>query len=236
MKRLIKKIFRTAGFEVHRQPTIVKSLNIFKIDLVLDIGANIGQYALELRDVGYSGKIVSFEPLSDAHLLLSKAASKDGNWTVFDRCAIGDINGEITINISGNSVSSSILPMLETHRLAAVDSAYISKELTPIHTLDIVAPRYIAEARNYFIKIDTQGFEWQVLEGAAETIKHARGIMLELSLEPLYQGQRLWREIIDFLISKGFTLWAIQKGFTDQNNGRSLQIDIIFFRLDKITD
>jgi len=237
MKRFLKNIIRKSGLDVHYlSPTsnlplqLLKGLKKFKVDLVLDIGANIGQFAIELRDIGYLDRIVSFEPLTEAHAQLKRAASKDKKWEIHHRGAIGETDDVIVINIAGNSVSSSTLPMLDAHRIAALDSAYISSEITPIQTLDVVAQDYITESSNVFIKIDTQGSEWQVLNGGRETLKRVCGVMLELSLVPLYDGQRLWSEIIDRLNSEGFTLWAIQNGFTNPINGRTLQIDAIFFR------
>lgn len=239
MKLFIKSLIRRCGFDLHRlSPTgnpafqLLQGLQKFHVDLVLDIGANTGQFVQEMRSVGYAGKVVSFEPLSDAHLQLTRNASSDGKWQIHDRGAIGDTEGVIKINIAGNSQSSSILPMMDAHSSAAVDSAYIASETTPIRTLDTVAPSYLNAAKNLFIKIDTQGYEWQVLNGGPETLKLARGLLLELSLLPLYDGQRLWRQIIDRLESEGFTLWALQKGFTDPRDGRTLQMDAIFFRLD----
>ena len=127
-------------------------------------------------------------------------------------------------------MSSSVLPMLESHSSAAAGSAYISREATPMHRLDAVAAQYVSKAQNPFVKIDTQGFEWQVLNGAPETLVRTRGIMVELSLIPLYSGQRLWRDVVDRLELDGFALWTIHPGFVDPRNGRTLQIDAVFFR------
>ena len=182
--------------------------------------------------MGFSGKIISFDPLSTAHAQLTKVASRDSVWLVHSRAALGNRDGEIDINISGNSVSSSILPMLDAHITTAVGSAYVATERTPLIRLDSVADQYLVSASRLFIKIDAQGFEWQVLDGAAETLKRAQGVLLELSLVPLYDGQHLWREMIERMESEGFTLWAVQKGFTDPRTGRSLQVDGIFLRLD----
>ena len=229
------------GLEVHRYvppgrspalpPTpIISSLRKFKIDLVLDVGANTGQFASEIRRGGYAGKIVSFEPLTQAHAELQQTSEVDPMWDVYPRCALGDHEGEETINIAGNSQSSSILPMLETHRSAAPESAYQGRENVPIKMLDDVVGQYLKNARAPFLKIDTQGFEWQVLDGARETLPHIKGILVELSLVPLYEGQHLWREIIDRLETEGFVLWGFKPGFTDQATGQSLQVDGMFFR------
>lgn len=237
-KEGIRKAIRMAGFELRRlspasNPAfqLLKALNLFEIDLVLDIGANVGQFAAELRSVGYKGNLVSFEPLSAAYSALKVAASRDSMWQVHPRCAIGDEEREIQINIAGNSVSSSLLPMMESHISAAEDSAYVGVENVPLRRLDSVAPEYIVKFRRPFLKIDTQGFEWQVLDGARETLPYVQGVLCELSLVSLYEGQHSWEEIIDRLIQEGFTLWALQQGFNDPHNGRTLQMDGIFFRV-----
>ena len=237
MKQTIKKLIRSMGYEIHRyNPSsspicqLNQALRLHKIDLVLDVGANVGQFTKGLREVGYKDRIISFEPLIDAHHILSKAARGPKGWEVHERCAIGDINGTIQINVSTNSVSSSVLPMLKEHSDAAPESAFTRSEETPIHTLDSVSARYMNSRNSTLIKIDTQGFEWQVLDGASETLKSARGIMIELSLVPLYSGQRLWRDIIARLETQGFNLWSLNPAFVDPRDGRTLQLDGIFFR------
>jgi FkbM family methyltransferase len=237
MKKLIKKIFRKLGFEIIRnRPSnsalaqLAKVLELAEINVVFDIGANEGQFAREIREYGYTGKIVSFEPLSSARKKLLKYASVDSNWVVHDQAAIGDQDGDIEIYISGNSVSSSLLPMLESHSSAALGSAYVGSERVSITRLDSVASLYLTPESKLFIKIDTQGFEWQVLDGAPQTLNLALGFLCEMSLIPLYSGQRLWRDILDRLDAEGFKLWALQQGFTDLRTGQSLQADGVFVR------
>ena len=203
MKKLLKKLFNKFGIEVHRlQPSsdfgaqINAAMRKVDIDVLFDIGANIGQFSTEIRNKGYNGKIVSFEPLTNAREKLIKQASKDANWIIHDRTAIGDLNGFVDINISKNSYSSSILPMLDSHLNADNNSKYINSEKTPLTTLDSVAGTYLNEFSNCFIKIDTQGYESQVLDGAFKTLKSARGVLCELTLVPLYEGQVMWRDLI----------------------------------------
>lgn len=237
MKNIVKKLMRSTGYDLHRyNPSssqacqLEHALRNHKIDLVLDVGANVGQFAKGLREVGYKDRIISFEPLIDAHHILSKAASGQREWEVHERCAIGDINGKIQINVSTNSVSSSVLPMLKEHSDAAPESTFTRSEETPIQTLDSVSARYMTSRNSTLIKIDTQGFEWQVLDGASETLKCARGVMIELSLVPLYSGQRLWQDIITRLETQGFNLWSLNPAFVDPRDGRTLQLDGVFFR------
>lgn len=237
MKNIIKKLFFKIGIKITRyrysnsaETQLIKALELAGINLVFDIGANEGQFAREIREYGYTGKIVSFEPLSSVRKSLLEFASADANWEIHDQSAIGDKDGDIEIHIAGNSVSSSVLPMLDSHSSAAAGSAYVASEQVPIARLDSVANQYIKPVSNLFIKIDTQGFEWQVLDGAPETLLQARGVLCEMSLVPLYNSQRLWKDIIVRLEAAGFVLWAIQKGFTNPKTGQTLQINGIFIR------
>jgi FkbM family methyltransferase len=234
---LVRNIAKLFGILIIRDTpfnTLEKQLSIvfklLKIDVVFDIGANEGQFAREIRQHGYRGNIISFEPLTSARKSLLSFASRDLDWQVHKQSVIGDRDGEIEINIAGNSVSSSVLPMLESHSSAAVGSAYVGSERVPIFKLDSIANRYLEKNSNLFIKIDTQGYEWQVLDGARETLKRAQGVLCELSLVPLYHEQRLWRDIVDRLDQQGFMLWALQKGFANPKTGQSLQMDGIFIR------
>jgi FkbM family methyltransferase len=234
---VVKNSLRSVGVEISRYSPdsssvaqIASTLKSLGIDLVIDIGANKGQFIQDIRAGGYTGSVISFEPLSKAHLQISELAKKDSNWRVHERCAIGAVRDSVEINISGNSVSSSILPMLDAHQSAAPNSAYVSKEQVNVVPLDEVMSGYNDGAKAIFLKVDTQGFEWQVMDGAEETLKKAKGVLLELSMVPLYEGQRLWKDFIVRLESLGFSIWAIQPGFTDPLTGQTLQVDAIFVR------
>ncbi|WP_324778935.1 FkbM family methyltransferase [Thiobacillus sedimenti] len=236
-KDRIKRALNALGVEAHRfHPAssplarLIAAMNAFEIDLVLDVGANTGQYGTDLRAGGYKGRIVSFEPITQAHAQLAQRSRHDQKWTVHSRCALGAYEGEIEINISANSVSSSVLPMLEPHSNAAPGSAYVGQETAPMTTVDGVAGQYLAGSRAPFLKIDTQGYEWQVLDGAAATLGSVRGVQMELSLLPLYEGQHLWQDCIRRLEGEGFVLWSVQPAFVDPANGRTMQLDGLFFR------
>jgi FkbM family methyltransferase len=239
IKKFLKQILKKARIEIFKQNISNSSLfqlkavlDLLSIDVVLDIGANEGQFAKDICGMGFSGKIVSFEPLSSARVKLLKLSEMHKNWYVHEQVAIGGFNGKIEINISGNSVSSSILPMLDSHKSAAIESEYIGSEFVSKARLDDVFKNYVNLGSNSFIKIDTQSYEWEVIMGATETLKSAKGVICELTLVPLYSGQKLWREIIDTLEKMDFKLWAIQKGFTNPITGQTLQMDAIFIKKD----
>jgi len=236
-KNVANSFLNRVGLEVGRyrpeydsQHRLVRSLNHFHINSVIDIGANQGQFAKGLRMLGYSGKIISFEPLLEAHSLLIQNARKDRNWTVFERCALGSENGVAKINIAGNSVSSSVLSMAPVHSQVLASSSYVATDQVPIFRLDDVLPKESMESDQLFLKLDTQGYESQVLKGATRTLQLARGLVVETSLTELYVGETLWLPMIHLLEELGFHVWSIDPGFTDNRIGRTLQCDFTFFR------
>lgn len=200
------------------------------VDLVIDVGANIGQFAQSLRQFGYAGPIVSFEPLEAAHAELRRKSKRDNVWEIAAPLALGDHDGEVEIHVAGNSVSSSVLDMLDAHASAAPGSAYTGSQRTPLRKLDTVITEYLKPNTTPFLKIDTQGYEDRILDGAAELLTRTRGLQLELSFVPLYQGQQLFDELMERLNALGFSIWAIWPGFHDPESGRMLQVDAVFFR------
>ena len=238
MKRVIKKLFNKIGLQVERFNSqnshsgwLVKILNDHGINLVVDVGANTGQFAESLLSIGYGGNLLSFEPLTQAHNMLELASKKYKNWEVFERCAIGEESHNTLINIASNSVSSSILPMLSAHELAAPDSYFNRAEEVIVYRLDEVLKRYLHESSKLFIKIDTQGYEWIVMNGLTGILDKVFIIELELSLLPLYEGQHLWLDFIERLDSYGFQLWGLHPAFNDMKTGRTLQFDGLFVRV-----
>lgn len=236
-KVFIKKSIRKLGFELRRYAPgssdaarLMAMLSAHEINLVFDVGANIGQFGEYLRSLGYRGRIVSFEPLPLAWTELVATSRKDPLWEVAERFAVGDKDGEVEINIAGNSVSSSVLPMLDTHLNAAPDSAYVGRLKLPLRRLDSIGVDYLRRDSKLFLKIDTQGFESQVLEGASSLLSRTVGLHMELSIVRLYEGQYLFDQMIAKLERFGFKIWAITPGFTDSTTGRLLQMDAVFFR------
>jgi FkbM family methyltransferase len=212
---------------------LVTALQNCRVTMALDVGANTGQFAGKLRRAGFRGRIVSFEPLAAAHAMLTRAASGDTNWMVAPRVALADHEATLTLNVAGNSVSSSVLPMLSEHLRAEPESRYVTEERVRCVRLDEAAAPYLKPDDIIFLKLDVQGYEQQVLNGAQSLLGRVTCLRLELSLVPLYDGQMLYEEMIRWVVCKGFTLWGLEPAFVDPNNGKMLQLDGLFCRSEK---
>lgn len=199
------------------------------IDVVFDVGANEGHFARELRESGYRGRIVSFEPLSSAYAVLERAAARDALWLT-EKAALGDASRDDELMISGNGESSSLLNMLPRHEQAAPSSAYVGTETVHVTTLDSRFQQYVAPNDTVLLKIDAQGYERRVLDGAAQSLPRIRGVQVELSLVPLYEGDTPLAEMISYLYERGFVLASFEPVFCDPRSGQLLQVDGLFFR------
>jgi FkbM family methyltransferase len=228
VKRSIRNFFRFFGLEISRFKPRSHAVLHLQIKTVFDIGANTGQYAQDIRELGYTKKIVSFEPLSEAYSKLILNSASDRNWHIHDRCAIGESEDNLEINISGNSFSSSLMPMLDAHSNAEPSSKYVGKEIVSVIPLNKTFKKYASVGQTNFLKIDTQGFEYNVLKGIEEYFDFICGIELELSTVPLYEGSKLYSFYFDYFKKNGFELWTLEPEFMDPKSGKMLQFNATF--------
>jgi FkbM family methyltransferase len=230
----IKKNLRRLGYDIvkfkpwiHPVAQRKQLMESFKIDMVFDVGANTGDFGRELLDWGFSGKIMSFEPVKETFHHLEMSCSRAPNWSAFP-FALGEMNGERTINLSKNTQSSSMLGIKEAHTASAPDSEYVSSEIIQIRTLDSLFPALTRNARNIFLKLDVQGFEKWVLQGAEESLSSILLLQLELPLTPLYEGESPYLEMFQYLLARNFELIGLETVFTHPQTGETLQFDAIF--------
>lgn len=233
--RLLKKILRVLGIQAHRyrpkdtfEYSIRRLLDSLDVDLVIDVGANDGAYGRFLRNLGYRGAVLSFEPSSEARRALQREAAKDDNWFVAPQLAVGDMVGEAVLNLSDNSRSSSLMEMNDVHREAAPTSRYVDAERVRVSTLDRELDGWFADYPRMFLKVDVQGFERAVLAGASETLERVAAVQVELSTIELYEGQALFDELSELLLSRGFSLFCLEPRFRHPETGRLLQFDAVF--------
>jgi FkbM family methyltransferase len=228
LAKLVRNAINRIGWDIHRHRPVPPLISHPYFSVLLDIGANTGQYALQARSDGFKGKIISIEPSSTAHQRLSENASRDSMWIVHERIAVTASAGFIEMNVSENSQSSSTKEILTSHLEAAPNSRYIARETVPTLPLDDVYELYCTANDSVYVKIDTQGNEYEVLAGGRRCLEMAAAVEIELSTEPLYQDQRLFDFFIDKFQGEGFDLWDIRPVFYNVKSGKLLQFDAIF--------
>jgi len=206
-----------------------KLLKHFGITKILDVGANTGQYAQELRKVKFDGTIVSFEPISSVFEQLEENMRGDSK-CVLKNFALGDKNETKTINIAKNLASSSFFSRTKYFEEIATQTEYISEEQVEIKVLDSIFDTICNDNDVVFLKLDTQGYEKNILNGATESLKKVKGVQIELALKPTYNDAPNFKEIYKILEDAGFTLYSLEEGFEDEKSGRLLEVDGIFFR------
>ena len=216
------------GRRVTRVP-LGQFLSADNIDCVLDVGANEGQYAQSLRTIGYKQEIKSFEPLQIPFQIAQQNAAKDKRWSVF-QYALGDHDQKREINVSAHNPSSSFLqisPQLDTGDL---DLSYVGKELVEIKRLDDVYVEHTKNCQNIFLKIDTQGFEKNVIQGALKCLHQIRWVQMELSLIRNYDGETLIEPMIAQMREIGFDPWWVVDGYRNPKSLQLYQCDVFFRR------
>jgi FkbM family methyltransferase len=206
------------------------ALRDHNIDLVFDIGANSGQFATELNNNGYRGQIVCIEPQLNAHKELEKRAEKFANWHVYKPVALGSEKSLKTLNLSKNSVSSSFLPVGPRSTTTSVETSYVGTETVQVITFDELFTSSKNLGCNYALKIDSQGYEMEILEGSKLSIDQISMVILEMSLTEIYVGGANYLELITLLENWGFELWDLYPGFRDRASGQLLQADGLFIK------
>jgi FkbM family methyltransferase len=199
------------------------------VDLVLDVGASVGEYAAELRRLGYRGRIVSFEPIGASFARLRARAERDPAWAAV-HCALGLRSGRAQAFVSGDPRATSLLPMLPRHRQVARYFAPRRTEEVQVARLDRAILEHAGRDDRIYLKIDAQGFERQILAGGGRAMKRVIGVQLEMSLQALYRGEWLIGEAMRAMTRRGFRLCSLEYGFCDPATGEMLQVDGIFFR------
>jgi FkbM family methyltransferase len=196
-------LFRRPKPHKTRTGRIVLTLTAHAIDTVIDIGANIGQTGQELRAHGFKGRILSFEPVPSAHAALTRAAAKDKLWEVAPRCAVGAAAGEVVMQESAASDMSSVRPAEAALLTALPRTSIVATWPTPVRTVADIIATHCPPAARIFVKIDTQGYEQQVLDGCADIWPRIAGLQMEMSLFPLYRGEALFMELTQRVLDQG---------------------------------
>ncbi|KQM97041.1 FkbM family methyltransferase [Sphingobium sp. Leaf26] len=195
---------------IHQYPEIQalkRFLSAVAVDCLFDVGANRGQYAMMLRkEAGYRGLILSFEPNPDVFAQLQKAAASDRDWHVFNM-ALSDFDGTASFNIMAADQFSSLKKPSGEQDAIFADRNRVTKTVEmQCRRLDTLLPELVAQhgfARP-FLKMDTQGHDLSVCEGAGAVMTDMLGVQTELGVRPIYEGGTGYRAMIDWLDARGF--------------------------------
>ena len=235
----VRHLVRACGYDIvrwHPTPPAAQSrqrlLECHGINVVLDVGANTGQFASELRNVvGFKGRIISFEPIPNLFPKLVEASQADPQWDAHN-LALGDADTEHTLHVSHNKVSSSFLDVQKASTDAAPESAFESECTVSVRTLDNLLPELLpaSDKNTLMLKIDTQGYESRVLAGARQSLKNISLVQMEMSLTTLYAGEVLFLDMCNAMRADGFDLVGLDPGFSNRATGRLLQVDGLFSR------
>ncbi len=202
---------------------LTRLFDLLAIDLVIDVGANIGQFRDSLREqCGFKGPIVSFEPVPHLARSLAERAGADPLWTVYNQ-ALGRKSGSAEFNVMNDTQFSSFLaPRHDDVGLFTDFNVVRESVMVEITTLDAVLPELIARHTPdaIYVKMDTQGFDLEVLKGGAASLVNLAAFQIEASVRPIYDNAPEYREIIDYAIDRGFFI----SGFFSNNEGHFPQL------------
>jgi FkbM family methyltransferase len=244
LKRMVERLAGSMGYAVlpHwrlRQYDLAEHLKglftALQVDCVLDVGANRGQYRDFLRaQIGYTGAIVSFEPVAENVRLLTDRAAADRRWTIM-ALALGGEDGIAEINVTAATEFSSFFGPTKAALPGIADHNVVRRtETVQVKRLDSIFEKAIADhgARSVFLKMDTQGSDMDVLQGARRSLERIRGLQSEVSVLPLYDGIPNYLESIAYMQELGFHL----TGMFPVNRDRLLRVvefDCVMRRLDR---
>jgi FkbM family methyltransferase len=239
IKRGIKQSLRRFGLEIRRIgpgrfPELTDFLVARQVDVVLDVGANVGWFGQRLRERGYREKIVSFEPIEEVFRELKVLAERDGNWEAH-RLALGTTAGRALINVSRKSDYSSILDQsLAAQHLEPAADVVRQEEITVARLDDLFAP---FRDRTVFLKIDTQGYERLVLDGAREALTQIVGVQLELPLVHLYKHTWSLADALVYMGEIGFVLAQLDPfKWLSEDPVSAVEIDGVFRRRGQVDE
>lgn len=237
IKKNFKKAIHYLGWEIIRynvdnseEVLLQTILEYFNIRTTIDVGANEGQYALGILQQGYKHKIYSFEPIREVYEKLKANSVGYKQWKTFN-LGMGGKPGELTMNISENFVSSSILKVEDIALKAQPQTRIVKQQVVKLIIIDDF---FLAEEHDFegeiLLKLDVQGYELEALQGAIKSLPRIRLIQAELSFVPVYKGSPLFKDVVSFLEENNFEIYTIIPGFRDAKTGRMLQADGIFVR------
>lgn len=195
-------------------------------DVVIDVGANAGQFGIASAKAFPGSRVHSFEPQPDTYATLARNTASIDTIKTYN-LALGRTAGKATFNVNAHSHSSSMLPLASRHVEAFPEFQSVTTIEVTVSTLDDMIGS-IKPSGTVLLKLDVQGFEAEVLGGAAEALKQVDYVLLEASLKPMYVGEALFPEMLQLMADNGFTFLRPLAWLKDPKTGEVLQMDALF--------
>jgi FkbM family methyltransferase len=237
LKRPVTRLFRLLGFDLvrHYEPGLTVEthlralLPMLGVDCVIDVGAHWGEFGLRLRDAGYRGRIVSFEPVASNVERLTVVAAADPDWQVH-HLALGRSRGELTLNVTSNTQFSSFRqPNAETP-VEMPGAAIVGSEVVAVERLDdVIAGCLPRPDSRVFLKLDTQGWDLEVIAGGPSSLARMVGLQSEISVRPIYEGSPGYLEALALMQDMGFELTGLFPVARDRRL-RLVELDCVMTR------
>lgn len=195
---------RSERLEIH----LGRLFGLLGVNYVLDVGANQGQYGRFLRQWGYTGQIISFEPVSADYALLQEAASADPHWDTY-QIALGDEETTAEINVTSDSLFNSFLTPNDF--IIGQGLRVNSKEMVQVRPLDAIFEEILVgpDPRRVYLKLDTQGFDQKVIAGSKRVLSQIVALQTELSVKPVYEQMPYYLDSIARLEKAGFEVTGL---------------------------
>jgi FkbM family methyltransferase len=231
LRRSLRRAVRKTGFRRQIAPTFVQVMHNRGVDVVLDIGANDGDFGREIRDEGYAGRIVSFEPNPQAFGRLSRNIAGDPLWDAY-QLGVGDVAGQLTLSVSNADVFSSFKPINDfgARTSQAQEAASVQVEVV---RLDSFLRQHSDLVSRTYLKIDTQGFEMEVLRGAGDMLGRMAAVQAELGLIKTYQNEDDWLDVVLWMRARGFEIGTTVCNSAIREAAQVREFDFVFVQRPK---
>lgn len=210
-------------------------LRRLEVNCVLDVGANTGQYAKRLRESGYTGRIVSFEPVREFVEELRSNAADDPDWWVLD-CALGDENTTAEINATPGKRLSSLLEASDFGRQFSGHLETPTLETIQIRRLDAVLDEVVAglDEPRIYLKLDTQGYDLPAFRGAGDRVGEIVGLQSEVGCLTIYEGMPRLPEQLETYEAAGFEISGMYPVSRHEATLRVIEFDMLMVRADAV--
>ncbi len=209
---------------------LAEILRRYRVDCVLDVGANRGQYARLLRGIGFRGRIISFEPVPHIFAELSKAAAQDDLWEAH-QVALGREAGELEMNVVPGTLSSLLPPSdFGARRYATLRDVHVQR--VPVRRIDEMLRRLVPAGTQprILLKLDTQGFDLEAFAGLGTVAEQVVALQSEVALLTIYERMPRLPEALAVYEGAGFEVTGMYPVSREARTARVLEYDCVMVR------